>query len=49
MKEKEMELIADVMATVLADTENEPIKTAQHKRIKELCAAFPIYPDVSYV
>lgn len=49
MKEKEMELIADVMATVLADTENESLKTAQHTRIKELCAEFPIYPGLSYV
>ncbi len=49
MKEKEMELIADVIATVLADTENESLKVAQHSRIKELCAEFPIYPDLSYI
>lgn len=48
MKEKEMELIADVMATVLADPENESLKIAQRARIKELCAEFPIYPDLSY-
>lgn len=48
MKEKEMELIADVITTVLADTKNESLKAAQHTRIKELCAEFPIYPDLSY-
>jgi glycine hydroxymethyltransferase len=49
MKEKEMELIADVMAETLADSANEQRKHMHHDRIKELCAAFPIYPNLSYV
>jgi len=48
MQEKEMELIADVMTEVLADPENQQLKQIQHSRIKDICAAFPIYPDLSY-
>ncbi len=49
MKEGEVAIIADVMIRVLSAPDDEAIKREAHNTIKDLCAKFPIYPDLSYV
>lgn len=49
MKEPEVAIIAEVMNTALAHPDDEAVKQKCHQTIKELCAKFPIYPDLSYV
>ncbi len=46
MKEKEMTRIADVMATVLDDHANEATIRAARTETRELCDAFPLYPEL---
>jgi glycine hydroxymethyltransferase len=46
MKESEMTRIADVMATVLADHANEEKIRAARAQTRELCDAFPLYPEL---
>jgi glycine hydroxymethyltransferase len=41
----EMELIAELIAEVLADPEDEGNLKAVTGRVRELCAGFPLYPD----
>ncbi len=45
MKETEMTRIADVMATVLEDPANEEKIRAARAQTRELCDAFPLYPE----
>ncbi|MCI0451017.1 MAG: serine hydroxymethyltransferase [Candidatus Latescibacteria bacterium] len=46
MKEREMGRIADVMATVLEDYANEATIRAARAQTRELCDAFPLYPEL---
>lgn len=49
MKEEEMIIIADVIATVLADPDSESVRSECHKQIIDLCNRFPLYQEISYV
>jgi glycine hydroxymethyltransferase len=42
MKEKEMEKIADWIAEVLKNLDNERVKQRVHEEVKQLCAQFPL-------
>jgi glycine hydroxymethyltransferase len=46
MGEKEMRTIAELMARVLEDAGNEEIIRAVRVRTRELCDAFPLYPEL---
>jgi len=46
MKEKEMVQIADMITTVLRDIKNEETIARVRNQAKELCAKFPLYPDL---
>ncbi|HXV13860.1 MAG TPA: serine hydroxymethyltransferase [Candidatus Krumholzibacteria bacterium] len=46
MKEREMTRIADVMATVLDDPANEATIRAARAQTRDLCDAFPLYPEL---
>ena len=46
MKEGEMKRIADVMASVLEDPANEDKIRAARAQSRELCDAFPLYPEL---
>jgi len=46
MEEKEMEKIATLIARVLDDVENASVKESVAKDVKELTAAFPLYPEL---
>ena len=46
MKESEMTRIADVMATVLNAPADEAVIRAARAQTRELCAAFPLYPEL---
>ena len=46
MKEGEMKRIADVMANVLEDPANEDKMRAARVQTRELCDAFPLYPEL---
>ncbi|MDO8683144.1 MAG: serine hydroxymethyltransferase [Armatimonadota bacterium] len=45
MREPEMEIIADLINTILSDIENEAIRAEVRKRVKALCDAFPVSAD----
>ncbi len=47
MKEKEMELIAEIIDVTLKNPSEDNL-LFQRSRIQELCAKFPIYPNLSY-
>ncbi|MGV8175518.1 MAG: serine hydroxymethyltransferase [Methanothrix sp.] len=47
MKEKEMVRIADLITTVLRDIKNEETISAVRSQARELCAHFPLYPDLA--
>ena len=46
MREKEMRTIAELMARVLEDTGNEETIRAVRAQTRELCDAFPLYPEL---
>jgi len=46
MKEKEMRTIAELMARVLEDTGNEEALRSVRAKTRELCDAFPLYPEL---
>lgn len=46
MREKEMKTIAELMARVLEDTTNEANIRAVRVQTRELCDAFPLYPEL---
>jgi glycine hydroxymethyltransferase len=46
MKEPEMRLIAELIDRVLTNIDNESEVEAVRLRVKELCAAFPLYADL---
>jgi glycine hydroxymethyltransferase len=46
MKEKEMVQIADLITTVLRDIKNEETIASVRNQGRELCARFPLYPDL---
>jgi len=46
MREREMKTIAELMASVLEDTGNEENIRAVRVRTRELCDAFPLYPEL---
>lgn len=48
MKETEVAIIADVMNRTLAHADDDGVKAECRQTIKDLCAQFPIYPDLSY-
>ncbi len=45
MREPEMDLIAEFIATVLAAPEDDGVATAVRDRIEVLCRKFPLYPE----
>ncbi|MBI1987087.1 MAG: serine hydroxymethyltransferase [Nitrospinae bacterium] len=45
MKETEMELIAEMIAEVLQDLGDPSIQEKTHRKVRELCEAFPLYPE----
>ena len=47
MKETEMVQIADLITTVLRDIKNEETIASVRNQAKELCAKFPLYPDLA--
>ena len=49
MKEKEMDLIANMIFDVLSAPENESVKQSVHLRVRALTEQFPLYPDFSYL
>ncbi|MBI4252695.1 serine hydroxymethyltransferase [Candidatus Uhrbacteria bacterium] len=49
MKESEVAIIADVINRVLHHPDDDALKRRCHQIIKDLCAQFPIYPDLSYL
>jgi glycine hydroxymethyltransferase len=46
MREKEMRTIAEEMARVLEDTTNEETIRSVRAKTRELCDAFPLYPEL---
>ena len=46
MKEQEMEAVADMIDTVLKDSQNEKVHRMMLERVKGLCKGFPIYPSL---
>jgi glycine hydroxymethyltransferase len=46
MRELEMEQIADLITTVLRDIKNEETIANVRRQARELCAQFPLYPDL---
>lgn len=46
MKEDEMVLIADLIATILENLDNKEVKEQIKEKVRELTTAFPIYKDV---
>jgi len=46
MKEQEMVKIADLITTVLRDIKNEETIADVRRQSRELCAQFPLYPDL---
>jgi glycine hydroxymethyltransferase len=45
MKEEEMKSIAAIIADILGDPSSEERKAVGRKRVSELCARFPLYPE----
>ncbi|HPU29371.1 MAG TPA: serine hydroxymethyltransferase [Syntrophorhabdaceae bacterium] len=46
MKEKEMEIIAELIDKVLKDPENEKIQQEVKEEVKKLCLSFPFYSKI---
>ncbi|HEX6791064.1 MAG TPA: serine hydroxymethyltransferase [Candidatus Krumholzibacteria bacterium] len=46
MREKEMRVIADLMARVLENTGDESVLRDVRAKTRELCDAFPLYPEL---
>jgi glycine hydroxymethyltransferase len=46
MREKEMRVIADLMARVLENTGDESVLREVRAKTRELCDAFPLYPEL---
>lgn len=47
MKEKEMELVADLIDRTLSNPDNESEKEKVYREVKELAHRFPLYPELS--
>jgi glycine hydroxymethyltransferase len=45
MREAEMDLIADFIATVLAAPDDGAVAAAVRDKIEALCRKFPLYPE----
>ena len=45
MREPEMELIAEFIATVLAAPDNDGVAATVREKIEALCRKFPLYPE----
>jgi glycine hydroxymethyltransferase len=45
MREPEMDLIADFIATVLAAPDDESVARGVRDKIEGLCRKFPLYPE----
>lgn len=48
MNAEAMEVIAEVIATVLKNPQDETVKEAARTKVRDLTAKFPIYPGLSY-
>lgn len=48
MNAEAMEVIAEVIATVLKNPQDESVKEAARTKVRDLTAKFPIYPGLSY-
>ncbi|HPP07031.1 MAG TPA: serine hydroxymethyltransferase, partial [Syntrophorhabdaceae bacterium] len=46
MKEKEMEIIAELIDKVLKDPENEKVQKEVKEEVKRLCLTFPFYSKI---
>ncbi len=49
MKEEEMKLVGEYINRVVNNPEDEAVIQAVRNEVKDLCAQFPIYPDLSYI
>ncbi|MBI2546931.1 MAG: serine hydroxymethyltransferase [Candidatus Aenigmarchaeota archaeon] len=47
MKEGEMKLVSDLIIRVLSNHNNAEVKQDVRKQVIELCAKFPVYPELS--
>ncbi|MDD2756816.1 MAG: serine hydroxymethyltransferase, partial [Methanothrix sp.] len=47
MKELEMVKIADMITSVIRDIKNEDTIADVRRQVRELCAQFPLYPDLA--
>jgi glycine/serine hydroxymethyltransferase len=45
MREAEMRTVAALIAEVLADAENAERQARVAGKVRELCSAFPLYPE----
>ncbi len=48
MKEADMEIIASIMADVIANPNDDSLKQRCHSQVRSLCERYPIYPSLSY-
>ena len=48
MKEADMEIIASIMADVIANPNDDSLKQRCHSQVRSLCEQYPIYPSLSY-
>lgn len=48
MKEEEMKLVGEYINRVLSDPDDETVINTVRSEVKNLCAQFPIYPDLTY-
>ncbi len=46
MKEEQMEEIADTIASIIHNPEDESIMKVSRERVKKLCKSFPLYPEL---
>jgi len=45
MKEPEMRAIAEIIDMVLSKPGDEKVRETARRKVRELCDAFPIWPD----
>ena len=46
MKEAQMEEIADIIASIIHNPDDEKVKRASRERVEKLCKDFPLYPEM---
>ena len=46
MKEKEMEIIAEMINDVITNPESDDVKKSVHRKIEDITSEFPLYPEL---